>query len=270
VSWKWCCVTFMLIVLVGCDGDTHRPTVPYEEPGDYSIRDLQLSVNISDDTIARGDTLDIYMVVWNPKQADIDVWFTDTCQEAFWVYDDKGQDVSPPYGCFEMPTKLHMEPKEKRTYHLTWIACHGIEPGWYNVAAGFRPLIDDTAYTSDPLAVLVLGRDEDVTGAWTGVSFDFWGIPGWADYHITLDLVQRGASVTGTVRAGGPGFEIYNGSIENNELVLVIRLEADDLEIEFTGDVCGDGVEGWRRQRRISTGELLDTEYWHAERVKGR
>jgi hypothetical protein len=270
MNWKLCIVALVLVGLPGCDRNSHGPTEPSGEPADYSIRDLQLSVTISNDTITRGDTLDIYMVVSNPKRSPVDVLFPDTCQEAFWIYDDQGRDVSPPYICFAMPTSFHMEPRERRTYHLKWIACNGISAGWFRVVAGFHALLGDTPYTSEPLTVLVVDRDEDVTGAWNGVAFDFWGTPGWLDYHITLNLVQRGSTVTGSLKAGGPDFEIETGSIQDNELVFRIVTGEDDLEIEFSGDVCGDGIEGWRRLRHSSTGELLDKDYWHAERVKGR
>jgi uncharacterized protein YcfL len=270
--WRLCWLTLILMLLTGCDSDSRHPGEPSDGPVEYTIRDLQLTATLSDRTVARGDTVHIYLKVYNPNRKPIDVHFPGYCQEAFWVYDDQGRDVTPPEAdsCSALLSgrSLHMDPLEERTYHLKWRTCNGIRPGRFDVLVGFSALLDDTPYTVRPISVEVLHREEDVTGTWKGSSWDFWGIPGWVDNGITLSLDQRRSRVTGTFNAGGPDFEIRSGSIADTELDFQLWLEGDDLEIEFVGDVCGDGIQGWRRLIRISTGRLLDTRYWRVARVK--
>jgi hypothetical protein len=260
---------FLLVCfLSGCQSDTHKPGDSTERRMSSDIRALELTATVSDYSVQRGDTLRIHLTVRNTGKGPVRVVFPSSCKETFWVYDDEGHNFAPGEICLAYGSVLSMGHRETREYELEWRTCYGILPGEYQLVVGFHPLIHDTPHTAHPIPVEVLHRDENVAGSWNGACFDHWGIPGWVDYRISLDVSQVNSTVSGTLRAGGPEFEIHAGSIQDTWLAFEIRLANEDLKIEFTGDVCGDGIEGMRLLKRLSTGELLDTQYWYVFRTK--
>jgi hypothetical protein len=232
----------------------------------YGIHDLHLDVTISATTIIRGDTLGITMIARNPRGGVVRAGFPYTCQEAYWVYDDSGHCVVPECRGYAMPTRLEIMPAEEREYHLSWRACP-VPPGSYTLIVGFNSSLSRPRHAADPIPIEVLGREESVTGAWKGSCFRNEIVPGWLDYRFTMVLNQVDSSVSGYIWAGGPAIPISSGTMVDNKLVFLITLENHDSELEFTGDVCGDGIAGPRLIRTMDTGEVVDTTYWHARRL---
>lgn len=265
----------LLLLLCACScSDKGSPTaeLPEQEadPPDttvYGIHDLLLGVAVSTTTIIRGDTLGITMRARNPKDGVVRAGFAYTCQEAYWIYDDSGQSVVPECRGYSMPTRLEMMPGEEREYQLSWRACPA-PSGYYTLIVGFNSSLSRPRHAADPIPIEVLGREESVAGTWKGSCFYNEVVPGWLDYRFTMVLNQVDTSVSGHVWAGGPAIAISSGTMIDNELVLLITLEDQDSELEFRGDICGDGIAGPRVIRSIGTGEVVHTTYWHARRLE--
>lgn len=261
MAWKLLLVALLLVPLTGCDEDTHKPS-----SRELGIKELILTATASADTIERGDTLRITMVARNPYHAPIDVWFTNSCQAGCWIYNDRGDDLTPGYGCLATPTPFHMDPQETREFKLQWRACENVVPGPHTVVAGFHAIMADTRHTAKPITVEVLPKVEDVTGEWAGWSYDFWGIPGWEDARIALTLQQSDLTVSGTLTAGGPDYELESGQMIDTRLEFELAFESEGIVVEFFGDVCGERIFGRRRVVQLSTREVLDTEIWVVDR----
>jgi len=136
-------LAIVLTASAGCEEDTQKP-----RDRQVGITDLILTVTVSADTITRGDTLHILMAARNPYRSPLDVTFPSSCQDAFWVYDSDGKDVSPDYECAESPYAFHMDPLEVRHFDLLWQACDKVKPGRHTVFAGFHPLLGGTRHTT--------------------------------------------------------------------------------------------------------------------------
>ena len=256
-----------LACLTGCGEDVDKNFPRPREPSTYGIRDLVLTVNVSQHSIHTGDTLRIHMSALNPKDGSVDAWFTNSCQAMFWVYDDEGQDLTPPVYCLAMPTRLHMDAGARREYDFEWHTPCNLRSGTYQVLAGFRAAFPDTPYTADPIAVEFTEHPVDVTGTWVGVAYGFSDIPEQPDSGITLTLTQDNSTVSGKFEEGDIELSIHSGTFQDCQLVFTIRSERNDLEIEFTGELQGKRVDGIRVYKRLSTGEVLTSNLWYVERA---
>ena len=163
MKWRLSAFVALGVCLVGCSEDCHKP-----RDTEAGLQGLLLTVELSSDEIALGETLDINLTARNPYDGPVDVTFGSTCQVGYWIYDQEEHEVGPFLECRPMVTTYHMDALEVRTFDMRWTAGGSINPGPHTLIAGFYSTWEQPSHRATPISITVLSKKEQQGAAWTG------------------------------------------------------------------------------------------------------